>query len=596
MNFTETEYINLYLTFSPKYTSTNKYKFDIKEDYLDCQTLIGLSICKIYPNNFPEQKSNDYNLHYYSQEDSFSLIYELRPFKVIIPEKEIINIGLPDEDNKDLLKIGQNGIIYLKTNYKDSQNKFNQSDLERFTFTGQFSTTKESKLYNSDCNLWKPSNGNLKILCQLKENLPKGDNSLYLQELNINYKENYKIIIKSDIDGIKVRQLEESIAFIYSDETDIEIKKETEKYILTFNYKNYNNEPLYLYKNDIKYIKLNTCNKKENSKLECEVTKDDLLPIVSYNGEIFSLAQRIENEGLYIFNSVLGSKIVDKIEQKTEIKINNLTLLTPSLSKNEFIAYETNVADVEKLITDYFTIKTNKSQELNCIFKKNEKMNLLLLCNAVNEGEDSLGELTKYSLEKANILYKFEIEEETTSMDIFNISGDGTKISSVYPLVLNFNEKDSYKIIYETQYPDNFKNIKLNKNSTSDLQCTNKIGYIECNVDKDHFSQKDDYYHTYHKHNEEMVIAYEVPLIHVILKDKGGNNTSDNDDDGDKTALIVGLSVAGAIVLAILLFFIIHYIRKNKIGTDSSSKIEEEAKQLLEVTSPSDVKEGQEGP
>ena len=223
-------------------------------------------------------------------------------------------------------------------------------------------------------------------------------------------------------------------------------------------------------------------------------------------------------------------------------------------------------------------------------------MNLLLLCNAVNEGEDSLGELTKYSLEKANILYKFEIEEETTSMDIFNISGDGTKISSVYPLVLNFNEKDSYKIIYETLYPDNFKNIRLNKNSTSDLQCTNKIGYIECNVDKDHFSQKDDYYHTYHKHNEEMIIAYEVPLIHVILKDKGGNNTSDNDDDGDKTALIVGLSVAGAIVLAILLFFIIHYIRKNKVGTDSSSKIEEEAKQLLEVTSPSDVKEGQEGP
>ena len=148
----------------------------------------------------------------------------------------------------------------------------------------------------------------------------------------------------------------------------------------------------------------------------------------------------------------------------------------------------------------------------------------------------------------------------------------------------------------ETLYPDNFKNIRLNKNSTSDLQCTNKIGYIECNVDKDHFSQKDDYYHTYHKHNEEMIIAYEVPLIHVILKDKGGNNTSDNDDDGDKTALIVGLSVAGAIVLAILLFFIIHYIRKNKVGTDSSSKIEEEAKQLLEVTSPSDVKEGQEGP
>ena len=43
-----------------------------------------------------------------------------------------IEIAIEDSDNKDLIKIGQNGIIYIITNYNDPENIFIESELEGF--------------------------------------------------------------------------------------------------------------------------------------------------------------------------------------------------------------------------------------------------------------------------------------------------------------------------------------------------------------------------------------------------------------------------------------------------------------------------------
>ena len=74
--------------------------------------------------------------------------------------------------------------------------------------------------------------------------------------------------------------------------------------------------------------------------------------------------------------------------------------------------------------------------------------------------------------------------------------------------------------------------------------------YKECNVTEDHFT-KTDYYHTYHKnHKNSTTISYEVLLIHITLKEKGG----ETDDGGNKNMpLIIGVSVAAGVVLIIII-------------------------------------------
>ena len=577
LDYSEKDTINIYLPFLNKYYPNNRYKLNPEGDYLDCQILESLLLCNVPSSHFTNSSIEYYNLYYNTSEKTFSIVYELTPFKVIFNLKTI-EIAIEDNDNKDLIKIGQNGIIYLITNYNDSENIFIESELEGFNFEVSFTDGKANEDYKSSCNLWKPEKENLRIICQLKNNLPKGETNIYLQkDLNIVYKNKYNLNITANTNGIKVKQLEESISFLYYKNQQLEIKDETQ-YILTFKYKSYDEQPLYLYQNNMKSLRLNECKKEGKDEIKCNINKNELLSILSYDGEIYSLAQRIENEGIYIFNSVLDIKLIYKINQE-EIKINKLELLTPSIAKNEFIVYKTDINQISELITDFFTIETNNTENLTCLFKKNEKMNLLLLCNAAIEGEDSLGELSQKTFDKISVLYKFILEESAENDDIFNITNDeGAKISNVYPTELNFSKKDWYIVTYETESPDKLKGIKLNPDSSSELECKDKAGYKECNVTKDHITKKD-YYHTYHKNYlGETKIYYEVPLIYAIPKDK---NSGNSDDEGsDNLGAIIGGSVAGVIVLLIIIFLIIHYMRKR--GGDSSA-IEEEAGKLISV-------------
>ena len=79
-------------------------------------------------------------------EKTFSIVYELTPFKVIFNLKTI-EIAIEDSNNKDLIKIGQNGIIYIITNYNDPENIFIESELEGFNFEVSFTDGKANKDY-----------------------------------------------------------------------------------------------------------------------------------------------------------------------------------------------------------------------------------------------------------------------------------------------------------------------------------------------------------------------------------------------------------------------------------------------------------------
>ena len=279
--------------------------------------------------------------------------------------------------------------------------------------------------------------------------------------------------------------------------------------------------------------------------------------------------------GIYKFNSVLDITITSKISKK-EIKLKIEKLLTNKVSKNEFIAYETNIDSTIAFTSDYFYITPVQSNgRMHCLFKKSTNQNkLLLLCDAKNEEIGQLGKLNPIKYDNINALYDLTIEE-SENYDSYQVSSsEGTKVYSVYPLVLNFKDKDEYIIRYEADYPNNYKGIKLNKDSNSELECETKDGYRQCKVNQDHFSSNGNYY-TYHSIGiGEEAISYELPMINVVLKEKPGDGDDGKDkEESSNTGLIIGLSVAGGvIVLAVVIFLIWHYCRKkDSDGFDSDN-------------------------
>ena len=315
------------------------------------------------------------------------------------------------------------------------------------------------------------------------------------------------------------------------------------------------------------FINFYYCNE-YSDEINCAVDKNELLKILSYSGESFYLAEKLFPKGWYIFKSVLNITFNYIVNQEiVNIKIGQL--LTPIVSKNEFIAYETNIDNVPILTTNYFELNTENNRKLNCIFKKNiNRKNLLLLCNTTIEGNYSLGKIKLNVLDKININYNFTIEEFTNN-EIYEVSNEGTKIISVFPIELNFTEADSYNITYETEYPEKLKGIKLNINSKSELICENKKVYKICIVNKAHFSKSGNYY-TYHtNHKGSKTISYEAPLIKVIYPDKEEKTKEVKKDDDDNLGVIIGVSVTvGVIVLAVIAFLIYHYLRKRNLSNN----------------------------
>ena len=128
-------------------------------------------------------------------------------------------------------------------------------------------------------------------------------------------------------------------------------------------------------------------------------------------------------------------------------------------------------------------------------------------------------------------------------------------------------------------------NIKFNLKG-NDLQCIdlfdngNFYHIKKCEITKSHFKKVNSgYYIPYHKNSfNEFNTNYETPGIYVIKP----NNDDDESDEGDKddkksdepnqksdkknfpTLYIVLISIGGIIIIAIAIFLIIRYVRKNK--------------------------------
>ena len=549
----------------------NKIKLNPDSDtYLECEHLTNMIKCTVPLSHF-QGKSKGVNefrtLQCIDSPKICSELYDIDPIKITLPE--IITMKIEKNINEvNSVKIGQKGVIYLTTNYNDGNNKFNPTNLEQFTFKGIFIDEEEkNNTYTSVCKLWKLSDNKINILCKLDEDLKKQNQIIHLQQTSFIYtganNEDLGVIISYEAESINVRQLKSEISFLYAEKQEIEIVEDKNTYDLVFKQYFRDNNPLYLYSYNIRSIILDSCSS-SNNQLTCKVSKDNLLEILSYSGEVFSVGEKYDNNGIYKFDSVFDITIKSKIAKK-EIKLKIEKLLTNRVSENEFIAYETNIENTKAFTSDYFYITSAQSNgRMHCLFKKSINQNkLLLLCDAKNSG--SLGRVKTIKYDNINALYNLIIEE-SENYDHYQVSSSqGTKVFSVNPLELNFNNKDEYIIQYEAEYPNNYKRIKLNEDSVSELECETKDGYRQCKVNANHFSSNGKYY-THHSYGiGEDAISYELPMINVILKENspnGGDEAKDKDESSN-TGLIIGLSVAGGvIVLAVVIFLIWHYCRK----------------------------------
>ena len=252
-----------------QYRKINPYS-----DYLDCYYHEGIQTCNVSMEHFKGKESGYYYTYHLNHLNDLSIYYDSTPFNVIIRPNNTIVIRIRKEDNKDIITIGKKGTLYFKTNYNDTErNIFNISDIEEKTSFEGILIDKDGNKYNTKCRLWKPNGENLRLFCNLKENL-----IYYYQEVSLNLvsfnHNNFTIIVKFE-NPILVEQLNYEIPFIYSDKQYINITDGIEYYNFNFNSDAYNNDDLlYIYSKNI-YISFDYCNK-ERKELICQIKSSKL--------------------------------------------------------------------------------------------------------------------------------------------------------------------------------------------------------------------------------------------------------------------------------------------------------------------------------
>ena len=572
LDFNLNEQLTLYYYINNvTYYNSIKLNPDSNKDLI-CNSKANLVTCTVYKSHFEGKNSGYYYTYHKNNFEGYSISYELSPIKVIIPSSDETVIRITNIDEKNPVKIGQKGAIAFTTDFEDKENIFDESDIETQTMKNDIPFSSDNKNYTANCHLWKPKGEKLRLICKFNENI--NTQKIKLNKYNFNYKQN-KIALISQND-LNINQLNSNIAFLYSDNQIINITDNINEYSLSFKKEIYNREPLILYKEDnfMKNAYLNCVDGEKE--IKCTITKDKLVGILSKSGEKFSLAQLTASEGIIKFDNVFDIEINYPNVVKININLTIIKLLTLTVEKNNFIVFQVNTTEVIQIfISDYFNIVPNRNDDVKCFFKKtdDEKDNksLLLLCKADSSGEFKL-DTSALNLDEINILYSFSIPETHIDETAKISNEEGPKILSVYPNSLNFTSNDKLILKYQVENPEKLTGVKLNPNSTTDLECINKNNIKECTVPKTHFTESGSYYTYYDNSLGTKSISYEISKIDVNLKKEDGNKDTDT-DPGTNLGIIIGPIAGGIVLIAIIIIVVICCKRKKNDGNEIQNKI-----------------------
>ena len=482
-------------------------------------------------------------------------------FKIIILTEidgfEVLPITIVENLNNE---VGKKGVALFVVYYFNYYGYNFYIDIKRETIFKMNIYDENNKSYEVGCGLW--IDNRFLIFCELDDNIPKGQ---YLFQFNekFNYSK-YEIHLTSN--EFKITKIDSNKVDIYLGNQTINVVDNKENYELKFKIISYNHEQLYFNLFDLE-------------PLDCKIQNDELICLIkkTFLEYYYFKTSGILEMNLIYFNEkgkkeelyLIGNVIYNFNVQKVDVYVKITKLLTHNIDNKDLIVYETNVTNIPSVLGFPFYLNfTGKKGSLNitCLFKKGVYNPLLLFCKINHEGVFLLKEIeSEIRLNNINAKYYFIIQpvKNNKIITIINSNYALPIISSIYPSILNFNEKNSFEInlLLMSEGSTSLDGITFNEKA-KDLNCEYFEYKIKCKVSKEHFKglNNEYYYIKYNNPNfNNKTTSFVTNPIKIILPKTEKTSNSNNNQ------LIVIISIiASVIVFIIIVLVVIVCICKNK--------------------------------
>ena len=481
--------------------STNNIRLNPDSEDLSCDRIHDYIKKCIVPKSHFENLTNGYYYTYYLNPlGEFTIFYELFPLQVFLSKDNNITLRIRNEYNKNKLKIGIGGTLVFITDYYNERKLLN-NNIEEYTKFKSIIVDPENNEYEVDCKLWNPIDENIRILCNLNQELNNNNQKIIFKNIiSFDYNE-YNITIIQE-DPIEVEYLNYQIPFLYSDYQTINILDEEEFYIFQFKFEKYFDNILYIYgQSNNNYAVLDNCEKIEYI-LECNISRNKLEEILTINNEKFKVGAIDDKRGIieldYIFE--ININYINIKREKLFIQITKLITSTSGIGVP--FGYETNITDVPNFVSKI-------GEHSDYYFKKIHGKPLTIFMTYDHEVDTYISyfHYSRTFIDDIHYKYIFIVETREIEDDI-SIKGNGTDIKLIYPDVLDITSEGSLFIRYIMPFPSFAKNIRLVPDS-SDLECENLNLMKICKVSLDHFlDKKNGYFYIYHSDYQNEIVEY----------------------------------------------------------------------------------------
>ena len=355
------------------------------------------------------------------------------------------------------------------------------------------------------------------IFCEFDESIPIGTYNIDFENVKFEYS-NVEINLYSSV-SIEIIKEDYNMVDIYSEIQTINLSDDKEEYELKFNIYSYNNEQLFFIFGE-NIVQAN-CNQKNNL-LICPLKKDTIKN--QLGAWINTFLTYVDGNGDFLLPYFGQNVVFNYNGDKTDIFISFKKLLTRNnIGKKGIIIYETNVTDVPIMDISFgnsFYLFQSEERS-SCRFVKGGKNPMLYICQLYNVEYAPNKVLSLKDIEKEgqlpHLIYNFRIQP-TKMKGSFTINEyNDIFIYKIYPELLDFTLKDSYKIDIITKDLDDLPGMTFNEEKP-DLECENKGMIKRCLVTKEHFEGlKSDYYYIMRDFLNIKEIVYETIPIQVIL-------------------------------------------------------------------------------
>ena len=420
--------------------------------------------------------------------------------------------------------IWNNNTIALRTNITNPISIFNSSDYENIAFDIGIKEYNKDIIINMKCHLWKPKEDNCLAICDIeKEPLIKEFYHFTINSIIAYKNKKIKFISKTysylDSQG-------PNVPFIYSNQQVIDLNDEKDFYYFYYKTGAIQETNLILDSTrELYMLPVDNCDVKQRDMI-CKVSKKKIESFLIYNDGSYKatiVAIFIGKDYDIKKNPFTYTIEISKKEiQKTNIYVEVKRMLTPPNASTDYLAYETNVTNIDILRTKnsvfIFTGESGNYQT-SCFFKKNEDDTPLLLVCVVgnNYGTYRLKKVNHLSLDLIDYKYNFTLTYQNE--ESFTRKEHGDYILVTYPEVLDFTSKKELNFTIDGYIYDCGKLTLSPKSGNLKCEFGRYHSFVQCIVPKSHFKgEKSGYYYLHYPDSlGDISLYYEANPFKVIL-------------------------------------------------------------------------------